>query len=170
MGKIFGYLTYSESIKPDIVCVAKAMAAPLPMSAVISTKDLIDTAEKMGGTNAGNPLCCAAALANIDFLTNANFQNGLKRRIRVFEERMKKLESYGIVDYINARGMIGAVIFKNQDDTNNVIIKCINNGVMPVNTWRKAIKIGPPLTITVDALDEAFDVMEQALRDVENDK
>ena len=163
MGEIYGYLTYGDYIKPDIVCLAKALGAPLPISAVLSTRELIDGAKKLGGTNAGNPLCCAAALANIEFLTNKAFQNELKRKIKVFENRLKNLEKYDIINYINVRGMIGAIIFNDKEDANSVVVNSVRKGVMPVNTWSTSIKIGPPLTISIDAINEAFDVIEECI-------
>ena len=163
MGEIYGYLTYGDYIKPDIVCLAKALGAPLPISAVLSTRELIDGAKKLGGTNAGNPLCCAAALANIEFLTNKAFQNELKRKIKVFENRLKNLEKYDIINYINVRGMIGAIIFNNKEIANSVVVNSVRKGVMPVNTWSTSIKIGPPLTISIDAINEALDVIEECI-------
>jgi len=163
MGEIYGYLTYGDYIKPDIVCLAKALGAPLPISAVLSTRELIDGAKKLGGTNAGNPLCCAAALANIEFLTNKDFQSDLKRKIKVFENRLKNLEKYDIINYINVRGMIGAIIFNNKEIANSVVVNSVRKGVMPVNTWSTSIKIGPPLTISIDAINEAFDVIEECI-------
>ena len=163
MGEIYGYLTYGDYIKPDIVCLAKALGAPLPISAVLSTRELIDGAKKLGGTNAGNPLCCAAALANIEFLTNKDFQSELKRKIKVFENRLKNLEKYDIINYINVRGMIGAIIFNDKEDANSVVVNSVRKGVMPVNTWSTSIKIGPPLTISIDAINEALDVIEECI-------
>ena len=160
MGEIYGYLTYGEHIKPDIICIGKALGAPLPMSVVLSTKELIDGAKKMGGTNAGNPLCCAASIANIEFLTDKTFQSQLKEKIEIFEKRLKNLEKYDIINYVNARGMVGAIIFNDKKDANMVVVNSVRNGVMPVNTFSTSIKIGPPLTITIDALHEAFDVIE----------
>ena len=124
MGEVYGYLTYGDYIKPDIVCLAKALGAPLPTSVVLSTKELIDGGAKLGGTNAGNPLCCAAAIANIDFLTDEDFQAELKKKIKVFENRLKKLEKYDIINYVNARGMVGAIIFNNKEDANAVVVNC----------------------------------------------
>jgi len=167
MGPIYGYLTYGQQIKPDIICIGKALGSPLPMSAVLSTTDLIDGTPKMGGTNAGNPLCCAAAIANINFLTDSDFQQELQEKIKVFESRLKSMEKYDIIDYVNARGMIGAIIFKNKEDANCVVVNSVRNGVMPVNTWSTSIKIGPPLTISIDALNEAFDVIETQISELD---
>ena len=168
MGEIYGYMTYGEQIEPDIVCLGKGISSSLPLSAVLSTKELIDGAQKIGGTHAGNPLCCAAGIANIDFLTNDAFQASLEDKIEVFEGRMRKLEEYESVNYVNARGMVGAIILHQKEIANTVVVDCVRNGVMPVNTWSTSIKIGPPLTISISAIEEAFDVIEQSIERAEN--
>ena len=166
MGSLYGYMQYGQHIKPDIICLGKAISSPLPLSAVVSTKELIDGAQKIGGTHAGNPVCCAAAVANIDFLSNEKFQSSLREKIVLFEKRMRSLESFEQVDYINACGMVGAILFKSKEKSVETVMELVRRGIMPVNTWHASIKIGPPLTISMEALNEAFDVIEQTLRDV----
>ena len=166
MGELYGYQTYGEHIKPDIICLAKALSAPLPMSVVLSTSELIDGTSKLGGTHAGNPLCCAASMANIDLMSEESFQKELKEKCAVFEKRLKDLEKYSTMKTVNVRGMIAGLIFNNADDANKVVVECVHNGVMPVNTWSVSIKIGPPLTISLDALNEALDVIEDSVRRV----
>ncbi len=169
MGEVYGYMTYGDEIKPDIVCLGKGISSSLPLSAVLSTSELIDGAKKIGGTHAGNPLCCAAGIANIDFLSNDSFQASLKDKVEVFEGRMQALEAYDSVNYVNARGMVGAIIFNEKEVANTVVVECVRNGVMPVNTWSTSIKIGPPLTISIAAINEAFDVIEQSIKRAENE-
>jgi len=164
MGTLYGYMIYGDYLKPDIICTGKAISAPLPMSAVISTKDLIDNTEKLGGTHAGNPLCCAAALANIDFFEDQNFQNELSEKVKIFEKRLKSLKRYDSINTVNVKGLVAAIIFHNPDDATKVILNCVNEGVMPMNTWSTSIKIGPPLTITIEALNEAIDVIEKHIK------
>ena len=166
MGKLYGYMTYDEKIKPDIVCLGKAVASPLPMSVILSTAELIDGAKKMGGTHSGNPLCCAAAIANLDILTNPDFQEELNYKTKIFENRMQRLEKYSCVDYVNARGLVGAILFYDKKISDHVVVNMVKQGILPVNTWSHSIKLGPPLTITVEALEEAFDVMEKIILDV----
>ena len=163
MGEMYGYMTYGSHIQPDIICTAKALGAPMPVSAVLSTAEIIDGADRISGTNAGNPLCCAAAIANIKFLTNEDFQKELKNKVKVFESRMKGLEKYDVVNYVNVRGMVGGIIFNDKSDANTVVVNSVRRGVMPVNTWSTSIKLGPPLTISIDALHEAFDVIEKQI-------
>jgi 4-aminobutyrate aminotransferase/(S)-3-amino-2-methylpropionate transaminase len=168
MGSLYGYMSYDRGmrVRPDIICLGKAVASPMPMSVVLSTSALIDGAPKMGGTHSGNPLCCAAAIANIKFLSDSQFQKELAQKIRVFEHRMHILEKYGCVDYVNARGLVGAVLFKDRTIADKVVETMVFNGVMPVHTWSRSIKIGPPLTITEPALEEVFDVIDDILEEI----
>jgi len=166
MGTPYGYMTYGTDVKPDIICLGKAVSSPLPMSIVLSTAELIDGAQKMGGTHSGNPLCCAAAIANIDFLNQEKFLEKLNKKIVVFEKRMKMLEKYDCVDYVNARGMVGAILFHEKDISDKVVVEMVYNGILPVHTWSKSIKIGPPLTIPIDAIEEVFDTIEDIVKDI----
>ena len=127
-------------------------------------RTLPSTRESIGGTHAGNPLCCAAAMANIEIMTEDKFQRELKEKCSVFEKRLKNLEEYSVIKTVNVRGMIAGLIFNNAEDANKVVVECVHNGVMPVNTWSVSIKIGPPLTINLDALNEALDVIESSVR------
>jgi acetylornithine/succinyldiaminopimelate/putrescine aminotransferase len=163
MGSLYGYSQYGKYIEPDIICLGKALSSPLPLSAVLSSSDLIDGAQKIGGTHAGNPVCCAAATANLEFLTDLSFQENLQKKVVVFENRMKQLEKYDSINYVNVKGMVAAILFKEEKDSLSVVADMVKNGVMPVNTWRESIKLGPPLTITIDAINEAFDVIEEAI-------
>src|SRR5699024_3257376 len=61
-------------IVPDLMTVAKSLAAGLPLSAVVGRKDVLNTAGpgELGGTLAGNPVACAAALAVFDVIEEEN--------------------------------------------------------------------------------------------------
>jgi len=165
MEKLYGYMTYGEFIEPDLVSLGKGISSSLPVSAVLGKKEIIDIdpAANLNGTHAGNTLCCAAGLANLEFLTEENFQSDLAAKVECFERRSKKLMDYETVSKINCRGMVTGIIFENTETANKVVEGCILNGVLPVCTFRESIKLGPPLTITVDAIEEAFDVIEAAI-------
>ena len=164
-GKLYGYMTYGEEIKPDIICLGKALGSPLPISAVLSTSELIDGAKKLGGSHSGNPLCCAAAIENMKIISENSFKITLEENIKVFQERMKRLEKFDFVDYVNVRGMVGAIIAKDKITADKIVLKMVSMGVLPVHTWSKSIKLGPPLIITDDAINEAFDVIEEIMRE-----
>ena len=165
MGEVFGYMTYGEFIKPDLVAAGKGISSCLPMSAVLGRADIIDSDmdANLSGTHAGNALCCAASLANLEFLTEEEFQKELKQKVEYFEKRAENLLEYDSVLKVNCKGMVAGIIFDSTELANKVVEYCLLNGVLPVCTFRESIKLGPPLTITIDAIAEVFDVIEQSL-------
>ena len=60
--------------------------------------------------------------------------------------------------------MITGIILNSVEIANDIVKDCILRGVLPVCTFRESIKLGPPLTITIDAINEAFDVIEESIR------
>ena len=75
------------------------------------------------------------------------------------------LQYPGLID-INGKGLIAAMIFnKNYKNINSKLKKlvelCIKDGLLLVYTGRESVKIGPPLTITVSAINEATKIIEK---------
>jgi len=166
MGEMYGYMTYGDNIKPDLICLGKGISSSLPMAALLGTTEVIDVdlAANLSGTHAGNALGSAACLANLEVLTEEQFQKDLKEKCKVFEDRSKNLLKYDCVTHINARGMVVGIVFDTTERTNKIVFDCIENGVLPVCTFRESIKLGPPLTIPVSAINEAFDVLEECIQ------
>lgn len=165
MGEMYGYMTYGQNIEPDLICLGKGISSSLPMAALLGTKELIDVDlnANLSGTHAGNALGSAACLANLEFLTDKDFQKDLQERIKVFETRSRDLLKYDCVTAVNERGMVVGVVFDTTERTNKIVFDCIESGVLPVCTFRESIKLGPPLTIPIDAINEAFDVIEECI-------
>ena len=82
MGEMYGYMTYGDNIKPDLICLGKGISSSLPMAAVVGTKEVIDVDldANLSGTHAGNALGSAACLANLEVLTDEIFQSKLKEK------------------------------------------------------------------------------------------
>ena len=169
MGELFGFMTYGDFIEPDLIALGKGISSSLPMAAVLGKSEIIDVDlnANLSGTHAGNALCCAASLANLQFLTDDTFQLELKQKISYFETRSKKLLKFKSVTKVNDRGMVAGIIFDSTEKANQVVEHCILNGVLPVCTFRESIKLGPPLTISIEAINEAFDVIEASITKVE---
>lgn len=165
MGPLFGYMTYGDDIKPDAVALGKGISSSLPLGAVLSRKALFDTdaMTDLYGTQSGNAVVLAAALANIEFLSSATQKVHRKKIIPVFEKEARSLERYSVVSAVNVKGLVAGLIFKTVEDATTVAHECIKRGVLPVCTGRNSIKLGPPLTITHEALKEAFEVIRTVL-------
>ena len=165
MGELYGYMIYGD-YKPDIVTLGKGLTSSLPLSAVLSRKEIIDadSSANLSSTHAGNAVCCAAGLANINFLTDDTFQKDFQKRVELFEKLNKELEQEDGVEVVNVKGMVSAIIVKDGDMGNYVTENCLKNGVLTVWTKRKSIKLGPPLTISESAIIESMGVIRDFIR------
>ena len=165
MGELYGYMTYGD-YKPDIVTLGKGLTSSLPLSAVLSTKEIIDLepSANLSSTHAGNAVCCAAGLANLEYLTDDLFQTNLKKKVKLFERLNKELEQEEGVEVVNVKGMVSAIIVKDGDMGNYVAENCLKNGVLTVWTKRESIKLGPPLTISESAIIESMGVIRDFIR------
>ena len=165
MGELYGYMTYGD-YKPDMITLGKGLTSSLPLSAVLSTKEIIDvdSSANLSSTHAGNAVCCAAGLANINFLTSDEFHNDFQERVELFERLNKELEHEEGVEVVNVKGMVSAIIVKDSEMGNYVTENCIKNGVLTVWTKRESIKLGPPLTISKSAIIEAMGIIKDFIR------
>ena len=165
MGELYGYMTYGD-YKPDMITLGKGLTSSLPLSAVLSTKEIIDvdSSANLSSTHAGNAVCCAAGLANINFLTSDEFHKDFQERVELFERLNKELEQEEGVEVVNVKGMVSAIIVKDGEMGNYVTENCIKNGVLTVWTKRESIKLGPPLTISKSAIIEAMGIIKDFIR------
>ena len=70
---------------------------------------------------------------------------------------------------MQGKGLIAALIFNLRSKNNvkkilkSIVEECLKNGLLVVYTGRESIKIGPPLTITKEALIEGINVLDKAI-------
>jgi len=175
-GKMFGI--EHSGIRPDLMTVAKSLAGGFPLSAVIGRAEIMDAAEPggLGGTYAGFPVACAAALAVLDVIEDEK----LIDRANVIGEKMKsRLEAISMrnntVPIAAIRGpgaMIAFDVVKTRgtdepdpDMTKKILTKAREHGLILLScgVYGNAIRLLVPLTASDGLLDEGLDVLEQAL-------
>ncbi len=175
-GKIFGI--ENSGVEPDIVTVAKSLAGGFPLSGVIGRASLMDAAEPggLGGTYAGSPIACAAALAVLDVIVEEKLcaradtiGTRIKERIAAFAARNDVVPITGI------RGpgaMIGFDIVKNRgsyepdaDATKRVTAAALGEGLilLSAGVYSNVIRILVPLTVSDAVLEEGLERLEKAL-------
>lgn len=175
-GKLYSFQHYDVSA--DIVCLGKGISSSLPLSAVIGRADVMDLygPNKMTSTHTGNPVCCAAALANIDFM----FENKLIEKSatlgKICEKSLTTLkEKYNeYIGNVKGSGLVWAMIFtkKNSkeidlDLAHDIVRISIEKGLLffaPVGAG-STIKVCPPLVISEEALLEGLEVLEEAIEE-----
>lgn len=175
-GRLFAMEHYD--VEPDIICVAKGLGGGLPLSGVIGRAHLMDAADPggLGGTFAGNPLACAAALAVLDVIEEEKLLDRsvsigvqLKRRLELIRKRNDVVS----ISYIRGPGsMVGFDIVKGRDGsepdpvaTKRVVQRAYENGLILLScgTTANTIRILAPLTIDPNVLDQGLDILEQSL-------
>jgi 4-aminobutyrate aminotransferase-like enzyme len=174
-GKLFAYQHYD--IEPDLVCLGKALSGGLPLSAVMGRREIMDLPEfgSMSSTHSANPLCCAAALANIEEIESKNLIEESARKGEILHYHLTKLKNKypDYVSYIFGKGLLAAIIIKNPKShkpdgllASRICEKAMQNGLLLVHTGRESIKIGPPLTIPKEALIEGIQVLDECFEEV----
>lgn len=167
-----------SGVKPDLVTVAKALAGGLPLSGVIGRAELMDAVEPggLGGTYAGAPLACVAALKVLDVIE----QEGLMARADALGERTRrKLEGFAARDdlrpigHVRGRGaMIAFDLLQSRggdavdpDAACAVLAKARELGLVLLGCGAQgeAVRLLFPLTIPDAVFEEGMDLLEQAL-------
>jgi len=167
-------------IEPDIICLAKSLASGLPLSAVIARKEITDTLPggSIGGTYVGNPLACQAGLEVIRIIEKENLLDRAVEIGRQFKQRFLTMKKkYTIIGDVRGLGAMAAMeLVKNKEnkepataETGKIVQYCVQNGVfVPTAGINKNIlRMLVSLVITDEQLEEALDVIEEAIDKVE---
>src|SRR6266545_1987381 len=166
-------------VEPDLMTVAKSIAAGLPLSGVLGRAEIMDAPgpNAIGGTYVGNPVAQAAALAVLDIFED----EGLVERAAAIGEVMRatmhgwqgRFEEVGDVRGLGAMLAIELVHDRESKDPAPELVSAVcdeafRNGLLLLNAgiYSNVIRVLAPLTITDAELDEAMGVWEDALEAV----
>ncbi len=174
-GALFACERYG--IEPDILVTAKSLGGGLPLAAITGRAEVMDAPGPggLGGTFAGNPLSCEAALAvldlfeNEDLLSRANeLGDDFQRRAREWQKRWPM-----IGDVRGLGGMQAIELVQSEDkrepateETKQIVQYCYEHGVIILSSgsYSNVIRLLMPLVITNEQMSEALDVVEDALQ------
>lgn len=176
-GKMFAVEHFG--VEPDIMVMAKGIADGFPLSATIARDEIAD-ALKPGehlSTFGGNPISCAASLANIGVMEDEQLPEESARKGDYVMGRLRELmDRHSLIGDIRGAGlMIGAELVTDRDSKEpaskqaaEVRRLCREAGVL-IGVGGQAgnvLRIQPPLVITDQQLDHAIDTIDSALQDV----
>ena len=163
-------------VTPDISTWAKSMGAGMPIGCVIGKAHVMDAAAPgtIGGTYPGNPVACAAALANIRYMEeidiNAKAQHVAEITWNRFIDLQKRCPAIGDV-----RGLGAMIAFELVEDRNprkpaseltaKLIKACYDRRlvILKAGTYGNIIRILSPLTISDEHLNKGLDILEEEL-------
>ena len=164
-GSMFAATKYG--ITPDVVCLAKAFGGGMPLGGVASNKQILDSFTHnpcLGHitTFGGHPVCCAAGLAALNYLTNNNIVEQVEPKGALFEERLK---SHHRVLEIRRSGLLLALELGKAEYLYRLMEIFKEVGIM--SDWflycDTAFRISPPLTISEAEIEECCTLIREAL-------
>jgi 4-aminobutyrate aminotransferase/(S)-3-amino-2-methylpropionate transaminase len=176
-GKFFA--VEHSGITPDLITVAKSLAAGFPLSAVVGKSEVMDAPAPggLGGTFAGNPVACAAGLAVMDVMRDERLPERAARIGSVVEERMRSWaaehELVGDVRVVGA--MAGMELVRDRQaktpadtETAQILASARERGLLLLRSGahHNVIRTLMPLTIPDDQLLEGLDILGAALAEV----
>jgi ornithine--oxo-acid transaminase len=160
-GKLFAY--QYEHIRPDVLIVGKALSGGFyPVSAVLAAKNVLGVFHPgdHGSTFGGNPLACAVARTALRVLV----EEGMVKRSavlgRYFLDRLKTLRSDDVKD-VRGKGLWIGIELRSPARPYCEALQ--DEGVLCKETHERVIRIAPPLTITSEEIDWAFERIRKVI-------
>jgi len=165
-GKLFAFEHFD--IEPDILAIAKSMAGGMAMGAFISSQKKMACLKEdpiLGHitTFGGHPVCCAAALGNIQAIEEGMLVESCEEKGKLLESL---LDHESIIE-IRRIGMMFAVEFANANLVYKIVDKCIEKGVITFYflSCPESFRLAPPLSISEDEVREAATAINEAIKE-----
>ncbi len=157
-GSMYAYQQFD--IQPDVVSTAKGVAGGLPLGVCLfgeKTKDTM-TPSSHGSTFGMNPVCCAGALSIVKRLDDEFFAN-VKAKGEYIRKRLSECKN---VKSVTGMGLMLGI--ETTKDAKDVVLKCIDKGVLPL-TAKNKIRLLPPLNISDEELEKAMNIITEVIEE-----
>ncbi len=174
-GALFACERYG--IEPDIMVTAKSLGGGLPIAAITGRAEIMDAPGPggLGGTFAGNPLACAAALAVLDRFEQKDLISRGNELGAHFQRRAREWETrWPIIGEIRGLGAMQALELVESpetrspaaEDAKRIAQYCYEHGVITIlaGSYGNVIRLLMPLVITDEQMGEALDVLEAGIQ------
>lgn len=173
-GKLFSI--EHSGVVPDLITMAKSMGSGLPISAVTGRAELLDSPHPggMGGTYSGNPIACVAALETIKIINTPEFLERatvVGERLRAGLEAIRSRHPERVADVRGLGPMLCIELVSDEhlepdpDLTLAITKATLARGLITIRAglYSNCVRLLPPLTVTDDEIDEALEVLNDAI-------
>jgi 4-aminobutyrate aminotransferase/(S)-3-amino-2-methylpropionate transaminase len=168
------------NIVPDISTWAKSMGSGMPIGAVMGKADVLDNinAGTIGGTYAGNPLCCVAVCATIDYMKEIDINAKGKHIGEMLSKRFTAMQKTypAHISEVRGLGAMMAIELSVDGDIHNpdtelckkMIQRCYDKGLIVISAgiYGNILRNLAPLVISDDDLTKGLDIIEEALHEL----
>ncbi|MBA2540246.1 MAG: aminotransferase class III-fold pyridoxal phosphate-dependent enzyme [Deltaproteobacteria bacterium] len=167
-------------IAPDLVTIAKALGAGMPISATVGRAEIMDAPHLggVGGTYGGSPLACVAAIETVNLMRSPAFVAHAAKVATLMRSELEAMKSSSAL-IGDVRGLGPMLLVELVLDRNTrtpapahalaVIKRAVANGVVLIRAglYSNCVRFMPPLVITEEQLKEGLAVVAEAIRHVE---
>lgn len=167
------------NVRPDIMAIAKGIANGFPLSATVSSRELMSrwSGGSHGTTFGGNPVACAAALATLEILREENLLENAREMgalfldgLRTLQEKFEGIGETRGIGLMVALEMIvpGGGKIPNPRAAMDVLEGCLERGLLGymAGLHGHVIRFMPPLIVTQEQIQEALEIIEASLEEL----
>ncbi|OHB53495.1 MAG: hypothetical protein A2Y10_00565 [Planctomycetes bacterium GWF2_41_51] len=123
-GTMWGFECYD--VVPDLFCMGKGFSSSLPISGVVGRADVMDMygPNEMTSTHSANPICCAAAFANINVIEKEKLVENAAEVGKTLKNELAliKKEFGGVSGFAPAEGLVGGLLMVKKERKNLIMI------------------------------------------------
>ncbi len=152
------------SVIPDVMTVSKGLGGGIPIGATMAKREIIQSLKRGEHTStfAGNPLACAAASANLDFIAANNLPSVAERKGKVLMEGLNSIATeHRVVREVRGLGLMLALELR--VDVHQVLLDAISRGVILAYAGREVVRLLPPIVIDDAQIQRVLSVLGQVV-------
>lgn len=165
-------------VVPDIMTVGKAIAGGLPMSAVISTPEIMDKwpIGTHGTTFGGNPCAAAAGNAVLDAFEDGSLLKNVNEMGAYLKEKLREMQSrHSCISDVRGLGLMVAIEFSHEDGSpapdlwTAIKAGCLKRHMLTLNcgVYGNGMRFATPLNVKREEIDEGLQILKEAICEVE---
>ena len=154
-----------EEVTPDILVMGKALGGGImPVSAIAADAGILGvyTPGTHGSTFGGNPLACAVAIKAMEILVRDDYPGMAAQKGAYFMERLRQIANPHIKEIRGKGLLIGMEFDRSAEEYLDKMAAC---GILAKDTHERTVRLAPPLTISINELDDACGRRAQALQE-----
>ncbi|QER41277.1 aspartate aminotransferase family protein [Thermodesulfobacterium sp. TA1] len=162
-GRLFAYEHFG--IEPDVMCLAKALANGLPLSAMIAKKEIIDvlTPGSHASTFGGNPLACAVGCKVLEIVSDPTFLEEVDLKGKIIQEKIKALHKKypEIIKQVRGKGLLIGIEFV--IEVKPVYQELLKRRILTTTPKPNVLRLSPPLILNYREIDYCILQLEETI-------
>ncbi|MFP5112190.1 acetylornithine transaminase [Bacillaceae bacterium C204] len=165
-GTLFAYEQYS--IEPDVISIAKGLGSGFPIGAIIAKEEAAKGFDpgSHGSTFGGNPLATAAGVATVTHIKDTNILKQANEMASYLDKKLHFLkEKYSFIKDIRGLGLLKGIVV--ETNALEIVQKAITNQLLILTAGPNVVRILPPLTVTIEEINEFIKALEKTFQSIE---